>query len=64
MLLELRVGDGRILISTMGLPDLPQKPEVRALRRALLTYAKSDEFRPGTAVSAEELRALLPGCLE
>ena len=64
MLLELRVGDGRILISTMGLPDLPQKPEVRALRRALLAYAQSDEFRPGTAVSAEELRALLPGCLE
>ena len=64
MLLELRVGAGRVLISTMGLPDLPQKPEVRALRRALLAYARSEDFRPKAEVSADELRSLLPGCLE
>ena len=59
MLMELRVGKGRLLISTMGLPDLPQKPEVRALRNALIAYAKSEDFEPKVIVSEEEVKALL-----
>ena len=64
MLMELRVGRGRILISTMGLKQLPDKPEVLALRNAMLTYMQSGEFNPRASVSADGLRALLPGCAD
>ena len=63
MLMELRVGAGRLLLSTMGLPDLPRKPEVPALRNALIRYAKSGEFQPKVSATPEELTKLLPGCM-
>ncbi len=61
LLLEVRVGQGRLLLSTMDLAGLPPKPEVKALRRSLLRYAGSDAFEPKVSVGPEELRALLPG---
>ena len=64
MLMEFRVGKGRLLISTMGLPDLPQKPEVRALRNALIRYTKSKTFEPKVSVTAAELTQLFPGCMQ
>ena len=64
MLMELRVGKGKILISSMGLAQLPQKPEVRALRNALVKYAGSADFNPRVSVTPEALKALLPGCVE
>ena len=64
MLMEFRVGKGRLLISTMGLKDLPQKPEVRALRNALIRYTKSEAFEPKVSVTAAELTQLFPGCMQ
>ena len=58
MLLEARVGRGRILISSMGLPDLPQDPEVTTLRNAMIRYAASADFRPRLKWKEKNLRDL------
>ena len=58
MLLEARVGRGRILISSMGLNNLPDKPEVRALRSAIRKYIASNAFQPKVSLSPEALNAL------
>ena len=60
MLMEVRVGSGRLMISTMDLKRLPQKPEVRALRNAILQYMKTGAFSPKTEMTPEALRMLLP----
>ena len=58
MLLEARVGSGRVLISSMGLNDLPDRPEVRALRSAIREYMASDHFQPKVSLSPEHLVSL------
>ena len=63
MLLEVRVGKGRLMISSMGLKQLPAKPEVTALRNAMLRYMKSEAFQPECALTVAELKRLLPGCV-
>ena len=60
MLMEVRVGPGRLMISTMDLKRLPPKPEVRALQNAILKYMKTGAFSPKTEMTPEALRALLP----
>ena len=60
MLMEARVGPGRVMISTMDLKRLEPKPEVRALENAILKYMKGDEFLPRPEMTPEELRELLP----
>jgi hypothetical protein len=57
MLLEARVGPGRILISSMGLRELPQKPEVIALRNAMIRYMQSEEFRPRPELTEKQIRS-------
>ena len=57
MLLEAKVGPGRILISSMGLEDLPQKPEVIALRNAMIRYMQSEVFQPRATLTEEEIRS-------
>ncbi len=57
MLLEAKAGAGRILISSMGLEDLPQKPEVIALRNAIVRYMQSAEFLPRAELSVPEIRS-------
>ncbi len=45
-LFECRVGNGKLLYSTLGLQDLQQYPEGRALLRAIYKYLDSDAFAP------------------
>ncbi len=45
-LFECRCGGGRLLVSSLGLHQLPERPEVRALRSAIHTYLGSDRFDP------------------
>ena len=45
-LFECRVGKGKLLYSTLGLQDLQQYPEGRALLRAIYKYLASDAFAP------------------
>ena len=58
-LLECRCGSGRLLLSTMGLQDLQQYPEARALLHAIYTYLVSERFQPAQEVSALTIRQLV-----
>ncbi|MBR1685805.1 MAG: hypothetical protein IJ708_11770 [Clostridia bacterium] len=57
-LFEVRVGKGRLLVSSMGLQDLQQYPEARALLSALYAYMAGDDFCPEYACAAEQLHFL------
>ena len=59
-LLECRCGGGRLLLSSMGLQDLLQYPEARALLDAIYAYLVSDKFRPEQEISVEAIRQLVP----
>ena len=58
-LLECRCGGGRLLLSSMGLQDLQQYPEARALLRAVYRYMASDAFSPRQEISVEEIQSLV-----
>ena len=45
-LFECQVGNGKLFYSTLGLQDLMQYPEARALQRAIYLYLDSKEFVP------------------
>ncbi len=57
-LMELRSGNGRILISTMGLQDLQKYPEARALLNSIYRYLASEEFNPKDVMSYSEIESL------
>ncbi len=47
LLYEAAVGEGRLMVSSMGLEELQHDyPEARALRSAILAYINSDDFDP------------------
>ena len=52
-LFECRVGNGKLLYSTLGLQDLQQYPEGRALLRAIYKYLDSDAFAPTQSMEWE-----------
>ncbi len=56
---ELAVGPGRLLVSSIDLPALQERPEARQLLHSLLAYARSERFTPRTEVDARTLRRLL-----
>ena len=45
-LFECRCGNGRLLVSSLGLHQLTQYPEARALQAAIYRYLASDQFAP------------------
>ena len=59
MLFEARVGKGRLMISSMGLDTLPDRPEVTALRNSMIRYMKSPDFEPGLKVTPEDIRKMI-----
>ena len=56
MLAEARAGAGKIVISSMGLKELPPAPEVIALRNAVIRYMQSEHFDPKAVWTPEEIR--------
>ena len=58
-LLECKCGKGKVLFSTMGLQDLQQYPEVRALLYSIYNYLDSEEFQPVQEIEAEVLDSLV-----
>lgn len=58
-LLECRCGNGKLLFSSMGLQDLQQYPEARALLSAIYTYLVSDRFSPEQEIEQEVIEHLL-----
>ena len=56
LLLEARVGSGKLVVCTMDLTsDLDQRPVARQFRSSLLHYLGSDGFDPGVDVGVEEI---------
>lgn len=58
-LLECRCGGGRLMLSSMGLQDLQQYPEGRALQAAVYRYMDSQEFQPGQEIAPEVIGKLV-----
>jgi hypothetical protein len=59
VLVEGAVGDGRIMVTSMDiLSDLDQRPVARAMKKSILEYMNSTQFRPDR-VSLEQVKALL-----
>ena len=59
VLFEVRVGAGRLLVCTIDLPSLQEKPEARQLLHSLLAYMNSPSFSPVTEVDAAMLSQVL-----
>lgn len=59
LLFEANVGKGRLLLSSMGLLEQREYPEVRGLLASIAAYMGSPEFRPAQAIPADLLRALV-----
>ena len=57
-LFEAKVGQGKLLFSSMGLLERMQYPEVRALLNSLYTYMASDTFDPAQDLDEETLSGL------
>lgn len=57
-LLEVKIGEGKLMLSTMGLHQCQQYPEARALLNAIYEYMDSDAFMPKQEMTVEELKAL------
>lgn len=58
-LLECRCGNGRLLLSSMGLQDLQKYPEARALLHSIYRYLDSEAFQPEQEVPIEVLEKLV-----
>ena len=60
LVLEARVGKGRLLVSSIDLESgLEENPVARQMRHSLLRYAASDRFAPQVEVAPEAIRALV-----
>jgi hypothetical protein len=59
-LFEARVGQGRLMVSTLDLDSrLDERPAARQLRKSVLDYMGGPGFRPQAAVAPDEMRAVL-----
>ncbi len=58
-LFEARCRGGRILVSSLGLQNLQQYPEARALLKSIYRYLASEVFLPEEELTQEELDVLL-----
>lgn len=58
-LLECRCGNGKLLFSTMGLQNLQQFPEARALLASIYDYMDSEKFLPGQEIEIDILSSLV-----
>ena len=58
-LMECRCGGGRLMVSSLGLQNLQQYPEARALLSAIYLYMDSDRFDPEQSVGVEMIEELV-----
>lgn len=59
LIFEARVGNGRLLVTSVNLTDPSLDPVRRQLRASLLAYASSERFQPRIAVEPERLLKIL-----
>lgn len=58
-LLECQCGNGKLLFSAMGLQDLQEYPEARALLASVYQYMDSAEFQPKQEIPWDVLKTLV-----
>ena len=59
MLLEVKILNGRLLMTTMDINhNLDRRPVARQLRQSILCYMQSEDFKPTTTVSVDVIRHL------
>ena len=59
MLLEVKILNGRLLMTTMDIShNLDRRPVARQLRQSILRYMQSEDFKPTTTVSVDVIRHL------
>jgi hypothetical protein len=64
MLLEANVGPGKLMVASCDLEnDLDRRPVAAQLRKSLLAYMKSPEFRPKQTLRRTDLMSLFSGGL-
>ena len=60
LLFEAKIGNGRLMVSSMDLAsDLDQRLVARQMHQSLVAYMESEDFAPGVAVTVEEIKELL-----
>lgn len=59
VLVEARIGSGRIMVSSLDLDPSGDRPVARQLRRSLLDYLAGDDFSPTETLTPEDLLRLL-----
>lgn len=59
ILMEFKVGKGRLLISTTDMAAISKYVEGKAYADAVMNYASGEDFNPNTEISIDELRNLL-----
>ena len=60
-LLECRCGNGKLVLSSMGLQDLQKYPEARALLSSIYVYMDSEAFNPMQNIDYEVIESLVRG---
>ena len=56
MLIEARVGRGRLLMTTMDITNnLAERPVARQMRNAIIDYMQSPDFNPTLTLSVETI---------
>lgn len=58
-LFECKVGNGKLMVSSMGLLEKQEYPEVRALTNSIIMYMDSQEFEPAQEISLEVLKNII-----
>jgi hypothetical protein len=56
---EVKMGKGKLLVCSINLPAIQDKPEARQLLRSLLRYMNSDHFEPKTTIDDTTLGRIL-----
>ncbi len=59
LLFEVKVGKGKLMVCTSRLNENLDKPEVRRLYNSVLSYIKSDSFKPEKSIDEEKLKQLI-----
>ena len=56
---EVKIGKGKLLVCSINLPAIQDKPEAKQLLRSLLRYMNSDRFEPKTTIDDATLGRIL-----
>ena len=57
MLIEARVGKGRLLMTTMDISNnLSRRHVARQMRKAIFSYMQSDDFQPSLTLTEQDVR--------